>query len=175
MKTHKAPDAGDIEKTGKRAEPRRKAKTASDPEVRVNGSAAGEAKRDPEQEKAEFSEKIREQAEAAEKAAKDKGPPPDSATTEAEFKRLAPLPELEYLRQRKRAAEFLQLNVSDLDRLVRSARETMKPGLGDATPPDVEPSSGSPVDGIELVEKVCAALRRHIVFKQDRAEQAVAL
>ncbi len=88
------------------------------------------------------------------------------------IQRLAALPVNEYEKVRKSEAKHLEMRATVLDKEVKSARpkddEGNDLGLYD---PDPWPE---PVDGDDLLDRIVAALRRHVVMPPHAAE-AVAL
>ena len=94
---------------------------------------------------------------------------------DAEITRLANLQPLAYERERKGAAERLNIRASILDRLVADEREKL---FGDngrqgqaVSLPEAEPWS-DPVDGAELLAALSANIRRHVVMADNAADTA---
>ncbi|MHB0981033.1 MAG: DUF3631 domain-containing protein [Thermoleophilia bacterium] len=79
----------------------------------------------------------------------------------SEVARLAALDTLTYERERKEAAETLGIRVAVLDSLVQARREVEQPGSGTLFLEDPEPWP-DPVDGAELLDEICATLRRYV-------------
>jgi hypothetical protein len=98
-------------------------------------------------------------------------PPQEAEATDAdaEIERLAKLTLLAYDQQRKAAADKLDVRALILDRLVRDERERLgldaddgKQGRAIAFPePELWPDK---VDGVELLNGIAAAIRRHVVM-----------
>ncbi len=84
------------------------------------------------------------------------------------IQRLAALPANEYERARKAEAKRLEMRTSILDREVKSARPRDDDGndLG-LYDPELWPET---VDGDDLLDRIVAALRRHIVMPPHTAE-----
>jgi putative DNA primase/helicase len=96
---------------------------------------------------------------------------------QAEIKRLAALPSLQYDREREAAAKRLGCRTSTLDHLVaKKNRSEPADALGQGRPLDLhEPEPWpDPVDGAELLDELVAVVRRHVVLGGAEAE-AVAL
>ena len=106
-------------------------------------------------------------------------PPPDPASAdEIEITRLAKLQPLEYERERKAAADRLDVRASILDRLVRDERARMGLDGGDDDKqghaiefPDPEPWP-EPVDGAALLNAMAAAIRKHVVMSDTSSHVA---
>jgi Protein of unknown function (DUF3631) len=90
-----------------------------------------------------------------------------AGAADAEIKRLAALPRLQYEQERKEAAEKLKVRPSILDRLIETEKRSHdtddgKPGHKIAFPvPEPWPEE---VDGAELLAEVVTAIRRYIVM-----------
>jgi putative DNA primase/helicase len=104
----------------------------------------------------------------------------DSAAGDTEIERLAKLKPLEYERERKAAAEKLDIRASILDRLVRDERARLGLDGGDdglqgsaVSFDEIEPWP-EPVDGAELLDDIAAAIRNHVVMS-DSARDISAL
>ena len=93
---------------------------------------------------------------------------------DAEIIRLANLPSLAYERERKGAAERLNVRASILDRLVAAEREELggdnKQGHA-VRLPEAEPWS-EPVDGASSLAGLSANIRRHVVMFDHAADTA---
>jgi hypothetical protein len=91
-----------------------------------------------------------------------------------EISRLAKLATLDYERQRKEAAERLDVRASVLDRLVaaRSAKSRDEGKQGRALSlPEPEPWPRS-VNGPDLLDTLSASIRRHVVMRDHAADTA---
>lgn len=92
---------------------------------------------------------------------------------DAEIKRLAKLTHIEYDRERKVVAKRLGISLKALDGDVKSARaENGDDTRGQGRPlefPVIEPWP-EPVEGAELLDDVCNALRRYLVLPEGSAE-----
>ena len=89
---------------------------------------------------------------------------------EAKVAELAKLGSLDYDLRRKEAAKDLDLPVGRLDKHVEYKRETAKPGFA---PPEIEPWD-EPVSGVDVLNDIAAAVRRHVGVP-TRGEEAIAL
>jgi putative DNA primase/helicase len=89
---------------------------------------------------------------------------------EAEIKRLAKLPRLEYDRSREAVAKRLGIRVTTLDREVEHARGESAPERAGLFDP-VEPWS-EPVNGKSLVAEIEAAINRYVIMPQYGATAA---
>ena len=86
-----------------------------------------------------------------------------------EIKRLAKLPLLEYERVRKETADKLGMRASVLDKIVNAARPNEKAGQGRSVNLiDPEPWD-DPVDGVELISELSAAIRKYVVISKNDA------
>jgi putative DNA primase/helicase len=110
------------------------------------------------------------------------GEPDQSASDDAdtnEIARLAKLTPLQYDRERKVAAENLDVRASILDKLVRTERDKLGIDKDDGKQghaisfPDPEPWP-EPVAGAALLDELAAAVRKHVVLA-DHARDACAL
>lgn len=99
-----------------------------------------------------------------------------SGDPDSELERLARLSMLEYERQRKEAAERLNVRTSMLDRLVAATRDNL--GLLDqdddkqgraVSLPEPEPWPEA-VDGAVLLDATAAAIRRHVVLSETACD-----
>jgi putative DNA primase/helicase len=96
------------------------------------------------------------------------------STADVEINRLAKLATLEYERQRKEAAERLDIRASILDRLVAAERAKSSEGgkQGRALSlPEPEPWPRS-VNGADLLDQLSASIRRHVVMHDHVADTA---
>jgi hypothetical protein len=90
-----------------------------------------------------------------------------AGAADAEIKRLAALPRLQYEQERKEAAEKLKVRPSILDKLIETEKRSHdtddgKPGHKIAFPvPEPWPEE---VDGAELLAEVVTAIRRYVVM-----------
>src|SRR5258708_6712203 len=90
-----------------------------------------------------------------------------AGAADAEIKRLAALPRLQYEQERKGAAEKLEVRASILDKLVEAEKHSHDTGDGK---PGHKISFAAPepwpeeVDGAELLDEIAAAVRRYIVI-----------
>jgi putative DNA primase/helicase len=95
------------------------------------------------------------------------------AEADAEIRRLAALPLIEYDRQRKSAAESLGISrVATLDKLVEAQRADNKNTKGQGRPlelPEIEPWL-DPVSGIELLDEIVICLREYLILPNGSAE-----
>src|SRR5262249_45159658 len=98
-----------------------------------------------------------------------------SRNDDAEIKRLAKLSPLEYDRERKAAADRLNIRAKILDALVEAERE--KVGKGDGkqgrplTFPDIEPwAEAEAVAGAELLTELSATIRGYVVVSNPQAD-----
>jgi putative DNA primase/helicase len=97
----------------------------------------------------------------------------------AEIKRLAALTQLQYERERKAAAEKLDMRASVLEQLVKAERAKNTPG-DDGKPghavefPEPEPWA-DPVQGAELLDEIVKGIRRHIVMPDHSSSDICAL
>ena len=90
----------------------------------------------------------------------------------AEIARLAALNPLQYDRQRAAAAEQLDVSVSALDKAVKGARSEQADTKGQGRPlelPSIDPWP-DPVNGAELLDAICSAIRRHVVMPEGSAD-----
>src|SRR5215813_13864577 len=100
-----------------------------------------------------------------------------AGAADAEIKRLAALPRLQYEQERKGAAEKLEVRASFLDKLVEAEKHSRdasdgKPGRKVEFPaPEPWPEK---VDGAELLDELAAAIRRYIVMP-DHSHDVCAL
>jgi Protein of unknown function (DUF3631) len=95
-----------------------------------------------------------------------------SRDEDAEIRRLAKLPPIEYQRQRKAAAASLEIGVRALDDEVRAARAEDKTTKGQGRPlelPVIElwPQS---VNGADLLDDICNSVRKYLVLPEGSAE-----
>jgi putative DNA primase/helicase len=95
----------------------------------------------------------------------------DRPFIEAEIARLAKLPTVEYERERKNAADRLEVRATILDRLVQAERpESPGDGQGRAVRiADVEPWPDR-VDGNAFAGALVAAVKSHVVLRDDQAD-----
>jgi Protein of unknown function (DUF3631) len=97
----------------------------------------------------------------------------DRNDTDAEIKRLAKLTPIEYERERKSAAEKLGIDrVSVLDGAVKAARGENGDAKGQGRPlelPTIEPWP-EPVNGADLLDDICNAVKRYLVLPEGSAE-----
>ena len=97
-----------------------------------------------------------------------------SANNEQEISKLAALPVIEYEKQRKKAAQEIDVRVVALDREVSKLRASNSESSGQAMEfEDLEPWT-TPVDGADLLNEIVSVLRRYIVLPEGAAE-AIAL
>jgi putative DNA primase/helicase len=91
-----------------------------------------------------------------------------------EIARLAKLSMIEYERERKEAAERLNLRASILDRLVGAERDTIDDGgkQGNALSLPAPEPWPEPVDGAELLSALATNIRRHVVMLNHAADTA---
>jgi hypothetical protein len=113
------------------------------------------------------------------KPAGDAGDGGEQSKADAEIARLAKLSTVQYERERKAAAERLEVRASILDRLVEAERnKTGQPSdkHGQGRPISLlEPQPWpDPVDGAELLDGLAAAIRQYVVVS-DHASDAAAL
>ena len=97
-----------------------------------------------------------------------------SSDVDSEICRLAKLSVIEYERERKEAAERLNLRASILDRLVEAERDEFENDAKQGrllSLPEPEPWP-EPVDGAELLRELSAAIRRHVVMFDHAADTA---
>ncbi len=92
----------------------------------------------------------------------------DSGRFEAELARLAALSETAYERERIQAAKELGMRVTRLDKLV-SARRHSRSHSGELFPDEPEPYPDE-VDGEDLLNELCAVIRRHVWLPPGAAE-----
>jgi hypothetical protein len=95
-----------------------------------------------------------------------------SRDEDAEIRRLAKLPPIEYQRQRKAAAASLEIGVRALDDEVRAACAEDKTTKGQGRPlelPVIElwPQS---VNGADLLDDICNSVRKYLVLPEGSAE-----
>lgn len=99
---------------------------------------------------------------------------PNDSEAAAEIDRLAKLAPLEYERQRKAAAERLDVRASILDRLVAAERLKFatdgKQGRA-LSLPEAQPWPQA-VDGADLLNELSAGIRRHVVMHDHAADTA---
>jgi putative DNA primase/helicase len=95
---------------------------------------------------------------------------PKQSDADIEINRLAKLSALDYERERKEVAAKLEARASILDRLVAAVRPSEKSqGQGRGVElADPEPWP-SPVDGVELVSELTAAIRKYVVLSKNHA------
>jgi putative DNA primase/helicase len=100
----------------------------------------------------------------------------DRNETEAEIRRLAKLPSIEYDRERVPAAERLGIRVGVLDKAVKGSRAESGETKGQGRPfqvPEIEPWPDA-VDGAALLAEIVNAVRRYVVMP-DGAVEIIAL
>src|SRR4051812_12937697 len=106
--------------------------------------------------------------------------PMDDAAVNAEIMRLACLSDLAYVRERKSAAEKLDLPINWLDKMVKAKKgEIIAQAVGDqrtntagqGRPIELrEPEPWAhPVDGAELLSSITAAVEKHMVMEPGAA------
>jgi putative DNA primase/helicase len=96
----------------------------------------------------------------------------DRNGTDAEIKRLARLSPIEYDRERMSAAERLGISLKALDAEVKAARAENGDTKGQGRPlelPVIEPWS-EPVNGADLLDDICNAVKRYLVLPEGCAE-----
>ncbi len=98
-------------------------------------------------------------------------PPDVDQVFEHELARLAALQPLQYERERKAAAELLEIRAGVLDKIVKARRSEGKEGGLFLEDPDPWPDD---VNGAELLDEITAAVRRHVSLPAG-ASEAVAL
>jgi hypothetical protein len=99
----------------------------------------------------------------------------DPSKTGAEIKRLAKLTPIEYEHARKSAAVKLGIRVEVLDRPVKAARGENGDTKGQGRPlelPTIEPWP-APVNGADLLDDICNAVRRYLVLPDGSEETLV--
>ncbi|HUZ32649.1 MAG TPA: DUF3631 domain-containing protein [Xanthobacteraceae bacterium] len=88
---------------------------------------------------------------------------------EIEIQRLASLSEIQYERERKAAAERLEMRATVLDGAVKAARPKDSKGQGRTFElSDIEPWPDS-VNGADLLDEISNAILRHVVMTPDSA------
>jgi putative DNA primase/helicase len=99
----------------------------------------------------------------------------DDKVIAAEIARLARLPAVRYAHQRKAAAEMLECPVAFVDRAVKAEQQKDQIVDTDGRPIELfEPEPWpEPVDGIELLNDLAAAIRRYVVLPSRAADAAV--
>ena len=92
----------------------------------------------------------------------------------AEVRRLAALGVLDYERERKSAADRLNVRASVLDAFVKKERETSDGSGGQGRALSLRESEPwpEPVDGAELLSDLSTAIRRHVVMPDHTADAA---
>jgi hypothetical protein len=93
----------------------------------------------------------------------------DRSETDAEIKRLAKLPAIEYDRVRKSAAADLGVKVSTLDREVANHRATNE-AAQDFLPHWTVAPFEEKVDGAALLDSLCQYLKRYVILPEHAAE-----
>ena len=93
-----------------------------------------------------------------------------SANNEQEISKLAALPVIEYEKQRKKAAQEIDVRVVALDREVSKLRASNSESSGQAMKfEELEPWPES-VDGADLLNEIVSVLRCYIVLPEGAAE-----
>jgi putative DNA primase/helicase len=90
----------------------------------------------------------------------------------ATIARLAALNPLQYNRQRIRGAEELGVSVGALDKAVKEAKASQVDAKGQGRPlelPEIEPWN-QPVNGAELLDDICKAIRQYIILPEGSAD-----
>ena len=90
----------------------------------------------------------------------------EPSSDDREIKRLATLLLIDYEKERKAAAERLGVRASVLDKIVAAERPVKDKGQGrgvQLTDPEPWPM---PVDGVELVSELTAAIRKYVVLER---------
>jgi putative DNA primase/helicase len=95
-----------------------------------------------------------------------------TADFDAEVARLAKLPPVEYERQRKEAAERLQVRAAVLDRVVGKARGSGKTGQGSALLFDEVEPAAVPVPLAGLIAELSAVYAAHVILPAHAADAA---
>jgi putative DNA primase/helicase len=86
---------------------------------------------------------------------------------QAEIRRLAALPLLQYDRERKAAAERLEVSLSALDAAVKAARPKETKGQGRPFELPAIELWPAPVDGAGLLDEVCVTISRYVVMPSE--------
>jgi Protein of unknown function (DUF3631) len=93
----------------------------------------------------------------------------NAAAPDTEIKRLAGLHLIDFEKERKAAAERLGIRASVLDKVVAAVRPDEKSGQGRGVQLAEPEPWASPVDGVELVAVLTAAIRKYVVLSKDGA------